>query len=385
MKSKIKKIIVKANFVKVLSLPLLIFRIFPIKNNRILLQNFTGKGYGDSPKYIAEKLKNNGDYELYWVLRKNIKNDLPPNVKCVRLYSLKYFFILATSKIWISNSRFDQYVIKRKKQYYIQTWHSPLRIKKIEMDAINNLSDYYKKVMMNDSKMIDLMICGCDFSFNIYRNSFLYNGKIEKIGTPRCDIFFDKKQTEENRKKIIDYYKLDDRKKIILYSPTFRTKRSVSEYIMDYQGVINKLGKNYVMLVRLHPRMNVAIDKYENIIDVTNYSDIQDLICAADYMITDYSSCCFDMLIANKPCLLFIKDIEQYKKEERDLYFDIEKLPFYKSKNEEDIVQFIKKDDFREYNLNVKKFKKQINLYETGDSTNKILKIIERKTRNEKI
>ena len=378
MKNVVKSIIVKLNLVKVLSLPLLIFRLFPVKNNRILFQNFTGKGYGDSPKYIADRLrKEEGKFDLYWVLKKNTKNDLPQGIKGVKLYSIRYFFILATSKIWISNSRFDQYVIKRKKQFYIQTWHSPLRLKKIEMDAVENLSQYYRKVMKNDSKMIDLMISGCDFSYNIYRNSFLYDGDILKIGTPRCDIFFDKEEISKNITKVFNYYNIDNSKKIILYAPTFRTKRSVRDYIMDYNKVVNGLGDDYILLVRLHPRMNIKIEEFDNVIDASKYPDMQELICATDYMITDYSSCCFDTMIANKPCILFLKDLEQYKMEERDLYFDIEKLPFYKSDNEDDIIKFLKKNDFKEYNANIKKFEEQINLYENGSATESIVEIIE--------
>src|SRR5690606_28368099 len=79
---------------------------------------------------------------------------------------------------------------KRKSQYYIQTWHSPLRLKKIEKDIENNLDESYIERAKIDSKMCDLMISGSDFSWNIYRNSFWYDGEILKCGTPRCDIFF---------------------------------------------------------------------------------------------------------------------------------------------------------------------------------------------------
>lgn len=386
MKIYLKNLIVKLNIVKIFSIPLIIFRIFPIKKNRILFQNFTGKGYGDSPKYIADMLNESSNkYELYWVLKKNIIDDLPKNIKSIRLYSIKYFYILATSGFWISNSRFDQYVIKRKNQFYIQTWHSPLRLKKIEKDTIDNLSEYYKKVMKNDSKMIDLMISGCDFSYNIYRNSFFYDGEILKIGTPRCDLFFNKNKVAQNKKRVEDFYNIHCNKKIILYAPTFRKKRSVNQYIMDYKQVIERLGDNYIILVRLHPVMNIEIKQEHNVIDVTKYPDIQELICATDYMITDYSSCCFDALIAKKPCVLFVKDLEQYKEEERNLYFNIEELPFFKCNTENEIIKFITENSLDNYYRNIEMFENKINLYEKGNSCQKIVEIIERKIKHEKI
>lgn len=41
----------------------------PIKENRIVFDNFGGKGYGDSTKYIAEELIKSGrNYELVWLV-----------------------------------------------------------------------------------------------------------------------------------------------------------------------------------------------------------------------------------------------------------------------------------------------------------------------------
>ena len=52
----IKKIIVRLNLLKIISLVLYIFRIFPIKKNKVCFINFSGKGYGDNPKYITEEI-----------------------------------------------------------------------------------------------------------------------------------------------------------------------------------------------------------------------------------------------------------------------------------------------------------------------------------------
>ena len=379
MKNSLKNIMVRLNFVKLLSLPLYIFRLFPIKRNRILFENFTGKGFGDSPKYIAEKLLEYGDrYELYWVINKKTKCEFPNQIKAIKLYSIKYFYIMATSKIWISNSRFDQYVVKRKKQFYLQTWHSPLRLKKIEYDAIENLSNYYKKVMKNDSKNIDLMISGCDFSYNIYRNSFGYSGDIKKIGTPRCDLFFNSEKCKIIKEKILDKYGIKKGSKIVLYAPTFR-KGKIDMGLFDVEKIFHAIDdNNTILLLRLHPSSKMKFDVNESkIIDVSKYPDIQELICANDMMITDYSSCCFDQMIADKPCILYTPDLETYLKKERNLYFDFSELPFPIVKDYNELKICYNNFDRKKYDKNIKRFKKEINLYENGKATYEIVKIIE--------
>lgn len=386
MNKKIKKVIVKLRLIDIFSIPFYIFRLFKIKNNKIVCTNFSGKGYGDSPKYIIEELLNNkNNYDIVWAVKNVNDNNFPKEVRKVKIYSFKYMYELATAKIWINNSRFDSFVRKRKNQFYLQTWHSPLRLKMIELDAIDKMSDYYKLVMKNDSKMIDLMISGCDFSYNIYQNSFLYNGKIVKVGTPRCDIFFDSKKCSDIKEKICDYYHISKNKKIIMYAPTFRVDANLDDYILDYKKMIRQLGNEYILLLRFHPRTNYDISDDTQIINVSKYPDIQDLLCTCDYLITDYSSCCFDMLIANKPCFLFIKDIEQYMKKERNLYFSIDELPFFKTKKVDELVSYFKSFDKIKYQKNVEVFKKKIDLYEKGTASKKIVKIIEGVCNNEKI
>ena len=261
-------------------------------------------------------------------------------------------------------------------KFYIKTWHSPLRIKKIEKDAINHLSDYYKKCMENDSKMIDVILSGSTFSSNIYKNAFIYNGDILEIGTPRCDIFFDKKHMQKLKLDIKKRYGLDNRK-IILYAPTFRKHKTNYNYLMDFKYVYSKIKANYNLLVRSHPSQKIDFDNVNEYIDVSDYPDMQDLLCSVDILITDYSSCSFDMLIANKPCILLTKDLSEYVKNERGLYFDFKDLPFIKCNSDEDLVNIINNFKTDEYYKNSNKFKLGIGMKEIGTASKKTKELID--------
>src|SRR5690606_40939958 len=61
-----------------------LFHIFPIKKNKIVICNFYGRGYGDNGKYIVEEiLKENKDYDVVWLLRKEFRENsgLPTNIR----------------------------------------------------------------------------------------------------------------------------------------------------------------------------------------------------------------------------------------------------------------------------------------------------------------
>ena len=52
-----------------------ILKVFPIKNNRIIVDNFNGRGYEDNPKAIIDELLNEDNkLDINWVLTKENKN-----------------------------------------------------------------------------------------------------------------------------------------------------------------------------------------------------------------------------------------------------------------------------------------------------------------------
>ena len=189
------------------------------------------------------------------------------NTRLLNLFSIKSFFELATAKVWINNSRFDQFVIKRRGQFYIQTWHGGLALKKIEYDAEDKMSEYYKKVMKNDNNMIDIMLSNSKFCTEMYRRGFRYNGNIMEIGSPRNDILINKNIEIEN--SIYKKYKINRKEKILLYAPTFRNKYDKNPYDIDFdlleKLLLKKTGNEWKILIKLHPRISDATKYIKNI------------------------------------------------------------------------------------------------------------------------
>ena len=73
-------------------------------------------------------------------------------IRKVKVTSLRYIYELCTSKIIITNFRTTDTFIKRKDQYYIQTWHSSLRLKQIEKDTESTLPKDYVNMAKKDLK-----------------------------------------------------------------------------------------------------------------------------------------------------------------------------------------------------------------------------------------
>lgn len=355
------------------------FRKREIEEKKVLMWADGFKHYGCNPKYIALYLLEHypKEFDIVWVFDSSVEipKDLPKQIKVVKYFSIEYLREIATAKFIICNARMNDfyYFKKRPEQVYIQTWHSSIRLKKIEGDATEGLGENYVKMAQKDSRKIDLLISGCDFSTNTFRRAFWYEGEILKSGTPRCDILINNSQ--EIRKKVFDYYNIPYKKKLVLYAPTFRKNKKADVYGMDFIKLAECMDgvekQEWVFGCRLHP--NIIEDVADkNCISMSKYSDMQELIVAADILITDYSSCMFDMMLANKKCVLYTPDLKEYLERERGLYFDIQKLPFPIAENMESLCDEILNFNIEEYQKTLQQFKDKIGSYENGTAAKQV-------------
>lgn len=277
-----------------------------------------------------------------------------------------YFFYLATAKFIISNVRLGKqglHLYKKKGQKYIMTWHSSMGVKKIEKDA--NMETEYKKIAKSDSKMCDLILSGCKFRTNIIKNSFWYNGEILEKGTPRNDVLF--YEYNDLKEKIYTRYSIPKSNKILLYAPTFRDNYQLEYYKLNWTDVIRilklKYDNNYTVLIRLHPTFLSYKHSFhlpnckENILDVTDYEDMQELLCISDILVTDYSSSIFDFAILKRPVFIFAADYHTYN---RGTYLDLEKLPFPFAITNSELLENIARFDSAEYIKQLKKFNNDV-------------------------
>lgn len=383
MKQILKK--VKSVFRKIWKL-ILRLPIFKINNKKIVFDNFNGKGFGCNPKYIAtELIKENVDCDMVWLVN-DMNTEMPKEIRKVKYGSFKSYYELATAKIWIDNVRNYKGIPKKKKQFYIQTWHASIGFKKCEADIEKLLPEQYVKESKNDGQITDLMISDSNFVTNVFKSAFWYNGKIEQIGLPRNDIL--NELPEKIKKKVYDYFKIEYSKKIVIYAPTFR-KEEKEDYIkFDYHKcckiLSEKFGGEFVLLIRLHPNdveHAKQIKEDEFVKNATLYPDIQELLAVSKVGITDYSSVAFDLAIVGKPVFLLCKDYENFIKKERDLFFDMKELPFSLNLIEEELYKSIQEFSIDEYNKICAEFydRDDIKPVKTSQASYKIVQIIKEK------
>ncbi len=359
-----------------------IFKLFPIKKNRIYFSSRYGQHYACNPKAYFEYLyKNHHDeFEFYYCLNKN-ENVLPKDVKTAKFMSLKDMYYLHTSKYVVTNVRMPMIYAKRKKQIYIQTWHGgPISYKMIEKDQTNitKANLWNAKV---DGAQIDMLLVGSIQSQKVMDNCFFCDNKTVLTGNPRCDILVNKNPEEVD--KILNKIGLSKNDYIVLYAPTFRDQQDIKQSIINNellkQNFEKITDKNVKILYRFHPKLakqgkDLQFEDY--VVNVTSYSDMQDLVLISDIMITDFSSCMFDMVVADKPCIIYTNNGDQYLTQERGVYFPSKELPFPVANTEDELQDIIKnlKQDIDKYLQEEREFMAKNGSVEDGHACERLYK-----------
>lgn len=297
-----------------------LLKILPIKKNRIYFVSNFGKRYSCNPRAYFEYLykSHKGEFDFYYCLNYK-ENDLPTGIKSAKYCSIKDLYYLSTSKYIVNNFRFHSLFKKRKKQIYIQTWHgAPVPIKAVEAAVENNLAKEYVRDAQNDAKYIDIVTVGSDSVKNLFEKYFWNNGKILNAGTPRYDSLVNANKEEINQAK--ERIGINKTKKLFLIAPTFDKNKKLEESLMNIEKIIQYfkefLNEDVQIAYRFHPNVaHLANDLDLGMaINLTNISNVDDVVLASDYIVTDFSSILVDGMYAHKKCICYVENFDNYIK-----------------------------------------------------------------------
>lgn len=361
--------------------------LFPIKENKVLMDNFHGKGYGGNPKYIAEEMLQRKGFDIVW-LTNNSAEVFPQGIRPIKRHSIRAFYESATAKAWVFNERYGKLTKKRRNQVYLQTWHGSVAIKKVEKDAIARLDSRYVKKAKEDGRVADGMLVDGISNYQLFQRSFWLSQKCEllKFGTPRTDFLFREKENKELKFKIRAKLGIVRDSFFVLYAPTFRDNGSVEHYISDFTQMRKSFESKYgetMIAVRLHPNVQqtpfyTEILDSQKIIDVSMFPDVDELVLAADCLITDYSSIAYDFAIIEKPVFLYTVDLNQYI-EDRGVYDVIYEQPFRLNTSMEMLTEEISTRKEKDYKDQIAVFYTKYPHYNEGKAARQAVDWLENK------
>jgi len=375
-------------------IPYYICGLLPVKSNKIVFSAFEGGGYCCNPKYIVEELlrrqKVNGcQYELIWLVN-DVKKEFPIEVKKVNNTLWRRAFHLSTAQIWVDNARKGYETRKRKKQYYILTWHGPIGFKAVGRLRGESFSKIAELVSRHDARLVDLLLSNSNWCSNIWKSAF-WGEPVKILGSPRCDILINSRQ--EQYKIIRKKFCLAESAKFVIYAPTFRggsQKQDREVFLesitLDFYKMItafeHRFGGDWYVFLRLHPQLTLRMKSFQiecgtRIIDISAEDDLYEILAAADAFVSDYSSAAFDASYMKIPVFLYADDLEEYINDRGKLTWEIEDIPFPLARNTIDLVKEIEYFDMHKYLEKLNEVFERMNVLEDGKASERVADIID--------
>ena len=359
-------------------------RLWKVRPGKVLFVNHTGSGYKCNPKYVCEELVRRGyGGELVWMggLSRADRKQVPGRVKCVSLHGLQALWHLATAQVWVDNVSLLRFLnrglVKKPGQTYVQTWHGSMGLK---LDGLDTKTSDPGAVaaLKRETPLVDFCIANSEHEAQFYARNWFGGRKILKYGHPRNDVFF--RDREPLRQKVCLRLGLPPSSKLFLYAPTFRDG-GTSDADLDVRSVVaaleGRFGGGWRFLFRPHPKAKgrgLAAGGAD-VVDVSGYDDMQELLVAADAMATDYSSCICDFLLGGRPGFIFAPDLDAYANG-RGLCYPLETTPFPVARTSSALAEAIRAFDAARYAASRGDFLAARGCVEDGKASSRVADLI---------
>ena len=176
----------------------------------------------------------------------------------------------------------------------------------------------------------DLTLVSSASIAQIYADAF--SQPVEKItaafGIPRTDALAPTLRRDATEREVRTRLGLTDKRTTILYAPTFRgadLKDAGAPELLDIAALYRALGDQYQLILRLHPfvksAMRIPEEARDFVVDASREPDVNEVMLAADILVTDYSSIIFEYALLNRPMAFLAPDLAAYERE-RGFFFD---------------------------------------------------------------
>ena len=294
----------------------------------VFLESFGGRSAGDNPAAICEDLAAHGvGAPLWWsVVDGTVR--VPAGARPVVVGSPQWVEALRTSRVIVTNDHLPSWFSKREGQYLLQTWHGT-PIKKLLHDAPRAVTLRYRRLMDRQVPQWDLLLAQSPQAGRRLQQALGYRGPVRVGEYPRNVRLLG---GAEVRRRVRHELGIAPGQPVILYAPTWRESLRPSTgaagcATVHGPGPVGELDGprlaellDAVVLMRSH-HMNRA-GCVPGMIDVSGYPSVEELMLAADILVSDYSSIFFDFALTGKPAVVYAPDLASYRDVERGLYGD---------------------------------------------------------------
>lgn len=354
-----------------------IYKLKKIQDNKITFISLRRDDISGNFAFVYNKIKDDKSLDIDFILNEHTISEM--SFGEIR----KFTKACATSKVIILDEFTPQihYIDLRPQTKLIQLWHACGAFKTFGFTRLSKPQGSPQPT--RNHRSYDYVTVSSSYCKKCHSEGFgISTDKVVPIGIPRTDVFFDEEYKKDAKQKFFSEYPAFVGKKIVLFAPTFRGMVKETAFypteMFDLEKVCSKLPDDYVFIIKQHPFVSdkqPIPEKYaDRVIDLSENTELNDLLFVTDAIITDYSSLVFEASLLNIPMVFYVFDLEKYINE-RDFYFDFKLYaPGKIVYSQEQLIDTIKNNDY--CTEKIKPFADMFFDYRDGKSTQRVVNLI---------
>jgi CDP-glycerol glycerophosphotransferase len=263
----------------------------------------------------------------YWSVV-NERIEVPEGAIALLVGSPDWFAARRRAQLLVVNDWLRYRFRRGRHQTVLQTWHGTMLKRLALARADTNLRT--RIAIRRESRRWSILLSQNAHSSEQFRSSYAFRGELLELGYPRDDRLAQVTVGNERISISVDAAKrtlgVPIESKVLAYVPTWRAGGQNID-LLNVHELAARLGDDWVVVARGHTRSSsVYAGADARVIDASTHADVNDVILAADLLVTDYSSVMFDAAVAHVPLLFFVPDLEKYRDQERGFTFNFAEL-----------------------------------------------------------
>ncbi|MFG2637239.1 CDP-glycerol glycerophosphotransferase family protein [Streptomyces sp. NPDC048362] len=269
-----------------------------------------------------------------WVVRDaEAAGQLPPDVEHVIMGSRRYLEVTARAKFFVNDVNWPGSLAKRPGSVHIHT-HQGTPLKYLGADLLDKPGarlGFDVPQMLRRADRWDYSLVASRHAELVWERACPCHFTSVRSGSPRNDVLVNGGAGDFRRR-----HGIPRDHTVVLYAPTRRDYRR-GGYVerLDPARFAADLGEGHTLVVRLHPSLATGpargmglseLARRGIVVDATDELHLEDVLLAADVLVTDYSSVMFDYANLDRPIVVHADDWPAYTAS-RGTYVDITAEP----------------------------------------------------------
>jgi CDP-ribitol ribitolphosphotransferase len=300
-----------------------LFSLLPVRRDRVALATARTSRLDGNLLHIHRALRRlRPELEVALVLEP-YSYGLPGKLRyAARL--VRGMYLLRTSRLMVVDNAYLPIHVgpHRPETQVVQVWHAEGALKRFGLDAARPPAEPERTFL---HRYYDWVVTSGEASREAWSRAFRTPlDRVLPLGSPRTDFFFDHSAMAEARARILAMHPELAGRRVILYAPTFRGRGRAKRPgdAIDVARLRAALTAGDVLVLKTHPNLDrrlVSTAGFDVVAD--QQLDLNELLTAADVVITDYSSSIFDIALLRRRLVLLVGDLAAYE-QDPGLYVD---------------------------------------------------------------